>query len=597
MSEAGAREDLRVVITSKELGLPRGSLADLDVEVQQFNREQLVRRLVAIQAGLVADTPNGCRNVSISLAAVLGPAHELSHALRDPQSLFVEPLQQLVILRRALTVPEMSGSLDVWTDEGIQAYVAACRYAGDLLAASVDDSKRDPFEPDRAVQIAANFLLRSSLVEPPEVTNWIARMRLMLTELPKAQPRTEIWAHALRERIEFAFGLTFDDVARLVGMIALWSVRFTTLGDVFSPHTGVAMSPESWLSQTTLDREHLVKFFDRTAIDCSASLSDASLGGGISILPFRDRPFIRFEDGSNAPSHSSLVIEKLTYDLFWWSGSPDQRQPRPWQRDWGDLVEAYVVDVLAWIAQRTGCEFMADVRWDTKQIDAAMWFKGHVALFEISAAMLTDDAAHSGDAEHLADGLRKILVRSQNAAGKSKDEAIAQVARDARALLSGHLSDHLPVTSITRVYPVVIAIDRRVRTPPLRFWFDAAFESEMSGFSDRDRVAPLAVWGLEDLETIEQLARNLDQCLKGTPRGILRLLRDWELLRDRLPKTGKRAAAWKHFVGHQIPAPPINDRLKSEADRWWSEVKDIFKKNHRNGPRAAEGSLPNGSSA
>jgi hypothetical protein len=249
------------------------------------------------------------------------------------------------------------------------------------------------------------------------------------------------------------------------------------------------------------------------------------------------------------------VIEKSTYDVFWWSGSPDEKQKRPWQRDWGDLVEAYAVQVLAWIAERTGCGFRADINWNNKQIDAAMWFKGHVALFEISAAMLTDAAAHGGHGDKLAAGLTQILVRSTALTGTTKDEAVAQVARDSKAVLSGELGAQIPVENIQRVYPVVIAIDRRVRTPPLRFWFDAVFEGELAGFSDRSRVAALAVWGLEDLEIMEQLARDEAHCLKGTPRGPLRLLRDWELLRDKLPKTGRRAGAWRHFVGHQVAHP------------------------------------------
>lgn len=575
MAESGAAEEFRVVITSQELGLPAGSLDALDAEVQRLSREQLVLRVVSVLTGLAADKSGRGRNVSLSLAGALGESHVVSKTLRDPTSLFIEPLQQLVLLRRSLTVSSTE-EIDVWSDQGIESYVTASRYASDLIWTGGDPENAQS-DAEASLQVVSNLLLRASLVEPPEITNWIARMRLMLTELPKSEPRAQVWAQRLRERIEYAFGLTFEEVAKFVGMMGLWSLRFTQLDQVFSPNVGVALNPDSWLSQTTLDKERLSKFFDRTALPTNVSLSDLTLGGPTSILPFRDRPFVRFADGNIAPVLPALVIEKVTYDLFWWSGTPDQKQARPWQRDWGDLVEAYVVQLLAWIADQTGCHFRADVRWDTKQVDAAMWFKGHVALFEISAAMLTDAAAHGGDAQQLGAGLTQILVRSKSAGGTTKDEAIAQVVRDAKALLGGKLQAEIPLDAVTRVYPVVIAIDRRVRTPPLRFWFDAAFETETSGFADRNRLAPLAVWGLEDLETIEQLVRNGDPCLKGTPRGILRLLRNWELLRDKLPKTGKRAAAWKHFVGHQIPAPAINERLKVEADRWWNEVKEIFK--------------------
>jgi hypothetical protein len=56
----------------------------------------------------------------------------------------------------------------------------------------------------------------------------------------------------------------------------------------------------------------------------------------------------------------------------------------------------------------------------------------------------------------------------------------------------------------------------------------------------------------------------------------VRLLRTWELTRDKLPKTGVRASAWYQF-SREIGEPAVNERLKAESDRWWAEVKDIFK--------------------
>lgn len=239
------------------------------------------------------------------------------------------------------------------------------------------------------------------------------------------------------------------------------------------------------------------------------------------------------------------------------------------------MVELYVVRLLAWIATTTGCGFRADVKWDTKQIDAAMWFKGHVALFEISAGMMTDSAAHSGDQAKLHKGLFQTLVRS-NIDGKEKNEAVGQVARDVKALIAGELKQHIPVETVTRVYPVVVAIDRRVRVPGLRFWFDQIFVDEIADMLDRSRVGAIAVLDLEDLETAEQLIREDHPALRGTPRGLVRLLRRWDLTRNRLPQSGDRASAWYQFV-REIGEPSVNERLKAESDRWWGEIKEIFK--------------------
>jgi hypothetical protein len=422
--------------------------------------------------------------------------------------------------------------------------------------------------------IAASFLLRMSLLNPPHFTNWIARMRLMLRDLPRQEGRAKVWAERLEARILSSFGLTFEEVARFVGMLTLWSLRYKNLSEAFKPGAGIALNIENWLSQTHLTKGQLLKFFERTARPTSETLSDNSMGGPLSILPFRDRPFLRFEDGTFAPVYPPLVAEKLTYDLFWWAGTTETKQENPWQRDWGDLVELYVVQLLGEIAKSTGCEFMADVRWDGKQIDAAMWLKGHVALFEISAGMMTDAAAHSGDPARLREGIYQTLVRSKSG-GKDKDEAVGQMGRDVRALLAGDLKEAIKVANVTAVYPVVIAIDRRVRVPGLRFWFDKVFADELLGVTDA-RVGPLAVLELEDLETAEPFIRTDPPVLRGTPRGLIRLLRLWGLTRDKL-RSGIRASTWFQFM-REFGDVGVNERLKAESDRWWDEVRTVFRR-------------------
>ena len=565
-------------IESPALGLSRGSLADLDEAIASLPREQLAIRTVAVLTGLFADLDAGLRNVSESMAGGIGgdAGAAISNALRhDQRSIFVEPMQQLIVLRRCLTNGGHGGP-DVWSDEGLRLYFDACRFAADVAVVETDkhaaESSGEP--ANLGIVIAASFLLRMSLLNPPHVTNWIARMRLMLHDLPKQEEGAKVWAERLEARIVSAFGLTFDEVARLVGMLTLWSLRFKNIKEAFKPGAGIALNIDTWLSKTHLTKEQMLKFFGRTARPTSETLSDNSMGGPLSILPFRDRPFLQFDDGTYAPVYPPLVAEKLTYDLFWWAGTTDTKQERPWQRDWGDLVELYVVKLLAEIAKFTGCEFKADVRWDDKQIDAAMWLKGHVALFEISAGMMTDAAAHSGDPAKLREGLYQTLVRSKSG-GKDKNEAVGQMGRDVRALLAGELKEHIPVENVTAVYPVVIAIDRRVRVPGLRFWFDKVFADELVGVAHL-RVGPLAVLELEDLETVEQFIRADPRVLRGTPRGFIRLLRLWALTRDNLP-SGIKASAWFQFM-REFGDVGVNERLKAESDRWWDEVKAIFKR-------------------
>ena len=139
-------------------------------------------------------------------------------------------------------------------------------------------------------------------------------MRLMLRDLPQHEERAKPWAERLEQRIVSSFGITFDAVGRFVAMLTLWSLRFNNIDEVFKPKAGVALNLETWLSQTNIAKDELIKFFDRTARKTEDALTDDKLGGPISILAFRDRPFIEFADGGVAPVYPPLVSEKLIPD-------------------------------------------------------------------------------------------------------------------------------------------------------------------------------------------------------------------------------------------------------------------------------------------
>jgi hypothetical protein len=78
VAEAGSSEEYRLVLTSAELGLPIGTLADVDAKVSLLPREQIALRIVSVLTGLAADHSAGGRNVSLSLAGALGTGHPVS---------------------------------------------------------------------------------------------------------------------------------------------------------------------------------------------------------------------------------------------------------------------------------------------------------------------------------------------------------------------------------------------------------------------------------------------------------------------------------------------------------------------------------------
>ena len=116
-----------ITIASKELGLPRGTLPELDNALRRFERERIVLRIVSILNVLGLGGFGGvekaqvARGLAEDYVKILprGPADALAASLADPRALFFEPWQQLMMLKRALVVsPVGIAGLDFMTAEG-----------------------------------------------------------------------------------------------------------------------------------------------------------------------------------------------------------------------------------------------------------------------------------------------------------------------------------------------------------------------------------------------------------------------------------------------------------------------------------------------
>lgn len=130
---------ISVTIASQELGLSPGDVTQIDAAVRRFPREPLVLRIISVLNGLAA-LGKQAKNLSVDFAQIL-PAdarQRLLTALSMDNALFLEPWQQLVVLRRTLeTDPgETKTDLDFLTEEGERCYLDICRFASDALRAS-----------------------------------------------------------------------------------------------------------------------------------------------------------------------------------------------------------------------------------------------------------------------------------------------------------------------------------------------------------------------------------------------------------------------------------------------------------------------------
>src|SRR5262245_49280650 len=108
------------VIDSGQLGLKAGTVGDLDDVLRKMPKEPVARRCIAILHALAADRSKAFRTVNQRLVTgVPDPERtELLMALQNKDSVFFEPLQQLVLLRRALAVCPANGEVELESDEG-----------------------------------------------------------------------------------------------------------------------------------------------------------------------------------------------------------------------------------------------------------------------------------------------------------------------------------------------------------------------------------------------------------------------------------------------------------------------------------------------
>jgi hypothetical protein len=555
---------IEVVMESPMLGLSRGSLTTLDGALKRLSKEAAARWCVALLNALAADRRQNFRNVNRLYASTLPSdlSNRLERVLRPGDALFLEPLQQLVVLRRALAVCPKDGDVELVSDEGSRCYFDACRSAADIIPSP-------PFRKDingtaACLRIAAGTMNRFWISHPVNPLYSIGRS-VELFETQRSDAAVNEAVERLKAGLERGLNLPWTEATTLIRILAVAQLQFK-LQDIIARPASVSFTPETLAAQLTISPELIARFLTRAARELDDPLDDSLPGGTTGLIPFRDRPLLRFADGSFAPIYPELLLEKLTPSMFWWSTEPGQRQRHHWKADWGKVAESYATMVLERIAASTGCTFRGDIgepgRW---QLDGAMWSPDRrTAVFEVTAGGLTDAAAASADPEQLRQGLHRLCVDS-GTRDKPRAEGVLQLARDVRLFVGGKLQEKgLP--NPTRVHPVLLTFDRRFQAPGSWLYLDDELTKALPD-SVQWPIAPLAVLTIEELEGVEALA--LAGRLKGEPPGLLKMLRMWEA-------RSRKVEAWWAFLSRDWPTTPENERLEAAATRWLLSVRHVW---------------------
>lgn len=571
------------MIGSRELGLTPGGVPEADACLSKLRKQEVISLCITILHGLSVDRPgfrlNQIFRDQLQRSAI--QVGDLVGQLAEPDCVFLEPVQQLALLRRAFTVCSDRAELSIWTPAGIQQFFDACRYCSDAVRGHAPEE-----DGDRSVEswliIAAGMMPRLWLGQAPNANVTAARTALMLAAGRNSEELAARVAR-LRERFPAALGLQFDDVTILTTFIAYWSGT-VTIEELFQNPGRLRIAPEHWLANTDIPVDTLNTYFDRTARESTEVLGNGGPGGPTSSLPFRDRPMVRFPDTTVSAVMPALVVEKLSSDIFWWTKSPDEPQQRLWQEDWGYLAEAYAIDILARIAAASGCGFEPRVDFGTGEIDAVMWNKGRIAVIEITTSRIQDEAANSGFPEPLRAGLIRAFVGRDDRRGREVKEVVRQLGRDIIALHAGQVQQvPIPVDQVQRIYPVAVCLDDRVRTPGVWRVLDAHLKDSI-GAPEAARTAALVAISFEDLEEIDEAVRSNIKAVRGTPRGFLKLLCKWDVER------GPVAPTWWQFMSLLYPQYMRNTILDAELKRQREVVKGRFKPENdsRTSPKAAQ---------
>lgn len=294
----------------------------------------------------------------------------------------------------------------------------------------------------------------------------------------------------------------------------------------------VRVAPEVWLQHTNIPRGTFDRFIGRVARGVEELTPEAPRGAGdpwFDPLAFRDRPLVRFDDGTLLVTMPELLMEKAGFDMLWWltAGPGAGPQARAWQEAFGGLCETYVLDLVGVVG---GPGVLPNVRWDGGELDALVWHGERLAVIEVSSGLLANAARMSGDHRALQNELARRYVEHVDRNGTVEREAISQLARDIHWLLERRRAgDFAPVAlrTIETIHPVLVTADRAARTQGIWQFLDAELRRRLPDDLPW-QVAPLALVGLEDLEWIEQAARDNHHRLQGGLPPLLQTLRWWE---------------------------------------------------------------------
>ena len=370
------------------------------------------------------------------------------------------------------------------------------------------------------------------------------------SKLTRAHMLMTRYAQALRAHPDFIdipaefeklTGISFTDYEALTFGLMTRTTVMVTLEALRANAWIAGVRPENFyttaIPQATIHA--FLKEFSGTPTGLLADIQKARADGrdygANDFTVFRKKPLIELAYGY-LPADVIFAIEKFESGPYWKINDINAATGNKLRRFWGAVFENYVNDLFnAGIAESSGLAFMPDPRLidrPSEQLCDGLLVEGDaLVLMEYKSSMFTARAKYSGDHVRLRDEISKKLVRDSAERKKKGVEQLATAIETLFADSKKQVVKGLDVSSIKRVYPLLITLDdvgsSLLISKMLNFSFDAVFKRGTVTGAD---VKPLLCTDIESIEVVipyfsmKPLSGILQEWLDNDPQLLQSLL-------------------------------------------------------------------------
>ncbi len=561
--------ELEIVITPglKDLVGRESSVDELAETLGHVSREALIRHSVRVLNALAAERRTRFADdqeifVSALPKEVQARYREFVRRART-RVRFLHPAQQLVLVHAAARYADPAAGLTLAEQAAREAWVLACLQINDhLMKAPVAAAGQPSWE--KALYLFSEDAGRWELLNPSRADKSLARLRTLLTEIPKLGNPYATAADRLRGAFLDQLGLDFETAFNLTAFLIFhWVGQSEKLAE--NPDAAL-INRRTWLENSTIPLQDFDRYLATVALrveDIPGTFDALNVGMSFrEVLPFRRCPLLRIADDGIAFLSPQFVSEKGGVDLLWLLTNPPggAREARMWTDDFGVLYERYVRSIFEGLGSRLGGEYMPDLPYgeadeDAGQIDGLVRAGSMLAVIEAKASLIRQTLLAHGTIEEVREDLERKFIGDLGAR-KGVSQLVHAIHWLAERRRTGRQVQGIDLRKIDSIIPVLVVADRYLRYPGLGQWFDYRLQEMLRPVWPR--VESLILCGTEDLENIEHLAlRGETTVMESLTRYARRVRRGVQPL-------------WMHYTFPRGPHP----RLDRIIEGWFGELVD-----------------------